>query len=199
MVKEITSLKPEFKKLERDEPWTKHEKTSFPARQKMFIRGIQVTHGMKKQDAIDYFGRMNLRSKDDLKSLEKTVKKRLEKYASSDSGGKKTHVVFTTDDLKRERAKLKKQTIKSLPRKEKLSRKQLQKEKKEASKLPVKEWLNNKIVKATVSDKVYKRVLTASKKYPNASKFELQHGVNSAASIEYRKRHKIKENKKYLK
>lgn len=38
-------------------------------------------------------------------------------------------------------------------------------------------------------DKTYTRVLRAHLKYPFASLYELQHGVNSAASVKYRIRH----------
>ncbi len=40
-----------------------------------------------------------------------------------------------------------------------------------------------------MGDKTYGRVLAAFRKYPNASLYELQHGVNSAASQKYRERH----------
>jgi hypothetical protein len=38
-------------------------------------------------------------------------------------------------------------------------------------------------------DKTYNRVLKASREYPDASLYELQHGVNSKASQKYRTRH----------
>lgn len=38
-------------------------------------------------------------------------------------------------------------------------------------------------------DKTYNRVLRASREYPDASLYELQHGVNSKASQKYRTRH----------
>jgi hypothetical protein len=50
---------------------------------------------------------------------------------------------------------------------------------------------NIQIIKQqTQGHKTQKRVIRASIKYPNASKYELQHGVNSVASQKYRERHK---------
>lgn len=179
----IQSLKPQYEKLEKKEPWTKHELTTMPARQRNFIRGIQITHNMEKQQAIDYFARSNLTSKERFKELEKTVKKRLEKYAASDSGGKHVHPIFTTNDLKKEQGILKKRVEKN----DKTIK--LKKKKQEVSKLPVDKWLKNAAVKKSVNEKQYQRVLRGHKLHPYASKFELQHGINSKASEKYRKRH----------
>lgn len=44
----------------------------------------------------------------------------------------------------------------------------------------------------TRGHKTQKRVISAAIKYPYASKYELQHGVGSVASKEYRARHKGK-------
>jgi ABC-type Fe3+/spermidine/putrescine transport system ATPase subunit len=181
--KPIRSLKPEYAKLEKKEPWSHHELTSFPARQRNFIRGIQITHNMEKQQAIDYFARSNLTSKERFKELEKTVKTRLEKYAASDSGGKHVHPIFTTNDLKKEQGILKKRVEKN----DKTIK--LKKKKQEVSKLPVDKWIKNDIVKKNVNEKQYQRVLKGHKLHPYASKFELQHGINSKASEKYRKMH----------
>ena len=181
--KPIQSLKPQYEKLEKKEPWTKHELTSFPARQRNFIRGIQITHNMEKQQAIDYFARSNLTSKERFKELEKTVKKRLEKYAASDSGGKHVHPIFTTNDLKKEQVLLKK-------REQKQNKEaQIKKKKQEVSKLPVDKWLKSVTVKKNVQEKQYQRVKRGHELHPYASKFELQHGINSIASEKYRKLH----------
>ena len=181
--KPIQSLKPQYEKLEKKEPWTQHEKTSFPARQRNFIRGIQITHNMSKQDAIDYFARSNLTSKERFKELEKTVKKRLEKYASSDSGGKHVHPIFTTNDLKKEQGLLKK-------REQKQNKEvQIKKKRQEVSKLPVEKWLKSTVIKKNVNEKTYKRILNGHKLHPYATKYELTHGINSKASEKYRKSH----------
>jgi hypothetical protein len=179
----IRSLKPEYAKLEKKDPWSHHELASFPARQRNFIRGIQITHKMEKQQAIDYFARANLTSKERFKELEKTVKTRLEKYAASDSGGKHVHPIFTTNDLKRERGILKKRVEKN----DKTIK--LKKKKQELSKLPVDKWLKSKIIQKTVSEKAYNRIKRGRELHPYASKFELQHGINSKASEKYRKTH----------
>jgi ABC-type Fe3+/spermidine/putrescine transport system ATPase subunit len=179
----VQSLKPQYEKLEKKEPWTKHELTTMPDRQRNFIRGIQLTHNMEKQQAIDYFARSNLTSKERFKELEKTVKKRLEKYAASDSGGKHVHPIFTTNDLKKEQGILKKRVEKN----DKTIK--LKKKKQEASKLPVDKWLKNATIKKNVNEKQYQRVLKGHKLHPYASKFELQHGINSKASEKYRKIH----------
>lgn len=181
--KPIQSLKPQYEKLEKKEPWSHHELTSFPARQRNFIRGIQITHNMEKQQAIDYFARANLTAKERFKELEKTVKTRLEKYAASDSGGKHVHPIFTTNDLKKEQGILKKRVEKN----DKTIK--LKKKKQEASKLPVDKWLKSVTVKKNVNEKQYQRVLKGHKLHPYASKFELQHGINSKASEKYRQKH----------
>lgn len=43
--------------------------------------------------------------------------------------------------------------------------------------------------KKQVSAKTETRIVRAAQKYPKASKYELQHGVNSAASMKYREKH----------
>ena len=162
-------------------------------RQKNFIRDIQITHGMPKNDAIAFFDRMRARSAKDFKILEKTVTRRLEKYASSDSGGKRVHVVFTTNDFKKEQKKLKERskkffTKKELEQKEKVKKKVIKRKVSDVGKLNVSKWLKNKLVKKTTSEKTISRVSSAHIKYPDASKYELQHGVNSIASQNYRER-----------
>jgi hypothetical protein len=180
----IQSLKPRYEDLEKNEPWTEHERTSFPARQKNFIRGIQITHGMSKQDAIDYFGRANLTSKERFKDLEKTVKTRLEKYASNDSGGKHVHPVFTTNDLKKEQGLLRNREKKELSEQEKVVKKK--KRKVVLKNLPVSKWLKTAEAKSL---KIYNRILNGHKLHPHASYYELRYGVNSIKSEAYRQKH----------
>jgi len=123
-----------------------------------------------KTTALDIYSKANLKSKDQLKLLGKLVRKKMETYYPKSKQG-------TTNDGINNRI---------LPKPDKSKGEKTTKNKE------VKEYLTNP---KTQKDKTYSRVLTASYKHPTASKYELQHGVNSLASKRYRANQQAKQHK----
>lgn len=162
----MATLKERYDELERNEPYTGWEKNLLP-RDQVFIRGIQVIYKVDKQKAISIYEKTNLQSKKSFKLLEKRVTKGLnEAYPEG-----KRHKVFTTKSGQHKKPKLK-------TRKEKRSQLTTKKSKK-GKKEKLRQY----------TPKTATRVVRAANKYPDASNYELRHGVNSKASQEYRIRH----------
>lgn len=161
-----SGLKAKYEELERNEPWQGRENNILP-RDKVFIRGIQVIYKVDKQKAIEIYEKHNLESKKSFTRLKKNVIKGIK-----DAYPK--HKVFTTKSGKHKPPKIKTKTQK----KRQLTTKKTKKGEKE------------KLRKYT--PKTASRVVHASNKYPDASNYELRHGVNSKASQNYRERHGMK-------
>lgn len=140
------------------QPFTKDEKASYQKRDMDFIRSIQVTKNLSKNEAKEEFMKyLQSEPKSKLK-LRNSIRKLQKQYTQYP----KTHVPEPVTG---------KQHIRPKP-----------KEKKGAK--TVKEAITK-----TKSAKVRQRLISASKKYPSASVFELRHGINSKASQEWRLRH----------
>lgn len=161
--KHAPSLKTVYKSLNRKEPFTSTEKNEFSIREQNLIRGIQLKDKKSKGQAIDKFRDYKLKGKTAVKRLSTSIRK-YNKTKYPKTGGKIEHDV---DEFEKPKPKTK---IKA------------------ENKTKVKKYLSNKNNKYK-NEKRYKRILNASKKYKNAGMFELDHGVNSKVSQEWRLRH----------
>lgn len=157
-----------IKSLNRKEPFSFDESVRYDDKEKALIRSIQLRDKVNKDKAVDKYESYKIRGEKQIKVISSSVRS----YIDS-----------------------------QYPKNGEIDRKVSDFEQKPKSKI-VKE--NKKQVKSFLSDKsnksknetTYTRIEKASKKYPNASLYELRHGVNSKASQEYRLRHGLKRNYK---
>jgi hypothetical protein len=163
MVSHQPSLKTVYKKLDRREPFTNIEQAQFSVKEQNLIRGIQLRNKENKNDAIQTYTNYQMKGKKSVKSLATSLRK-YNKSHYPKHGGRIEHDV-SEFEIKKPKSKVRKEN------------------KKEVSK-----FLSNK-KNLFKNEKVYKRIQSGSKKYPNASTQELRHGVNSKWSQEWRVKH----------
>lgn len=159
------------KALDEKEPFTDNEKVSYQERDLQFIRDIQLKKGISKTAAKKEFNKYLNSSDNSKKKL--SLRKEIRNMLQASSPPSHAPPIEITEQ-KHKRPKVKKPR-KKIVKKKGINKKQPQK---------IKEAIKN-----TKSPKVVKRLQSASKKYPNATPYELRHGVNSKASQEYRLRH----------
>jgi hypothetical protein len=163
------TIKTVYKKLDRAEPFTDSEKSSYSEKEQALIRGIQLRDKTDKNTAketyIEYLNRGQKATKSLSSSVRKYIKSKYPKH------GKVEHDV---SEFEKEKPKT-----------------QIRKENKQQ----VNKFVQNKDNKFK-NEVVYERVKSASEKYPNASLGELRHGVNSKWSQEYRVKHGLNRNYK---
>ena len=163
------SLKTVYKTLNRKEPFTPKEKKEFSVKERNLIRGLQLRDKQDKKQAIESFKEYKSKSKKGVKSIASSIRKYLKtKYPKQ--GG-----------IPHEVTEFEKPKSKTKIRQE--------------NKKQVLKYTANKQNKYQ-NEKRYTRVKNASLKYPNAGMFELEHGVNSKASQEWRIRHGLDRNYK---
>jgi len=159
-------LKDLHESLNNLEPFSAQEDRQLDNRDKAFIRDIQIVNRVNKNEALKIFANNKNQSPAALKRLGKTIRTKLKKYLSeSPPKGDTTNFdnkKFTT------------------PKKQ-----QGTKHHKGSVNTDVKKYLTNPTHQ---KDKTYSRVLRQSYLHPKADLYELQHGVNSRASQEYRAR-----------
>jgi hypothetical protein len=158
------SIKTVFTKLERDSPFTDNEKAIYSIKEQNLIRGIQLRDKEDKNQAIQTYHNYEIEGKRAIKGLNSSIRKYI-KSQYPKIGGQQAHEVSEFEKN---------------PPKRKI---------KLENKRNVDKYLTNKD-NYFRNEKTYNRIKKAQEKYPDASLFELSHGViNSKASQEYRVKH----------
>ena len=137
-------------------------------RDKNFIKGIMKKKNMNERDATSYF---NDEYKNNSRGLQSKIKTEIISFIKGDGKTGTPEKTLIAGIMKKNKVKEFK-----YPKPRPMSSKQ------------IKQSRNLKEVIKTRRTKTYSRIEKAMKKYPNASKFELQHGVNSVESEKYRER-----------
>lgn len=141
-----------------------------------FIKGIQKSEKLNKKDAIKLFNQKKKGKPSDFKRFQRKVKKSAFTYGQIDVSPSGE----VTQKKVRKLREHKKPTVKT--QKPKTSLSQWRKQQKKA--------LNDYLQSVKYRDTpTYQKVKSGHKIYPDASKYELSHGINSKASREYRIKH----------
>lgn len=171
------TLKDAINRLDKNDPFTEQEKRGLGKRNMAFIRDLQLSRGLTKDEAKNLYAQKNLESKEALKALANEARKAVEyRYQKADvfkipaTSTFDTTILLTTE----------------------------QREKQNEEKL--KEWLKEEKKKLAFffASEKYKRTVTYSKvksghkKYPDATLFELRKGVHSKAAQKFRQNHGLK-------
>lgn len=160
------------------EPFTSREKRGLGKRNMAFIRDLQISRRISKKEAIELYANTNLKSKEHLEKLENEVQQKIKDYYS-----KKKQFNIPTD------GEAPKKVTKEKTKREKAQEKKI-KEWKKAQKKELSLYFNSLKYRNTPT---YERIKAAHKQYPDATKYELVHGVNSKASQKYRLEHGLKQ------
>jgi pyruvate/2-oxoacid:ferredoxin oxidoreductase alpha subunit len=168
------TVKDAHKRLDKIDPFTEQEKRGLGKRNMAFIRDLQISRQLTKDEAKDLYAQKNLESKEALKALANEARKAVEyRYQKADvfkvpvTSKFDTTIILTTEQ------------------REKMNEEKLLKWKKEEKKKLTLFFASEKF-KRTVT---YSKVKSGHKKYPDATLFELRKGVNSKASQKFRENH----------
>lgn len=155
-------LKAEHERLGREQPFTKKESKQFDKKDQSMIRNIQILNKFTKKQAIDTLKGYKATPKQTLKNLAKEHRARLKKYSSPQKPEVEGRI---------------KPHGKALPKRTgdvlRTNRRETQ------------NYLNTPSKRNTVN---YAKIEKGSKKYIDASPYELRYGVNSKKSQDYRER-----------
>lgn len=157
-----TQIKARHKELGQSEPFTAKESQQFNKKDQSMIRNIQILNNMDKKSAIKLIKQYKTTPKKALKQMAKDYRKILEK-------GYPTTTPEIRGEIPQHGKKQSKRTGDTLRHNRQSTQKYLKtpKNRNQAS---------------------YKRIEKASKKYIDASPYELRNGVNSPKSQNYRER-----------
>jgi len=160
--------------LDKEDPFTQREKKGLGKRNMAFIRNLQISRRLTKQEAIDLYAKKNLESKEALKQLAVQARKDVENRYPR-------HAVFQVATT----SKFEKPVVKTAKTRKQTAKQKLNAWKKE-EKEKMKEYFSSEKYKRQSS---YERIKTAHKMYPDASLYELRKGVNSIQAQKYRLNH----------
>ena len=164
------SLSTVYKKLDRDDPFTALERESYSNKEQALIRGIQLKDKLTKDDAKEKYITYLNKSDKAVKGLSSAVRKYLkEQYPKVGH-----QVEHNFDEFER------------VPPKNKIKKENRQ---------TVESFLVDK-KNYTKNPTTYMRIERGHKKYKNASRGELRHGVNSQWSQDWRLTHGLQRNYK---
>lgn len=164
------SLSTVYKKLDRDDPFTDSERNSYSNKEQALIRGIQLKDNLSKDNAKEKYITYLNKSDKAVKSLSSGVRK----YLKAQYPKVGHQVEHNVDEFER------------VPPKNKI---------KKENRDSVNTFLSNK-KNYTKNPTTYTRIEKGHKRYPNASKGELRHGVNSQWSQDWRLTHGLQRNYK---
>lgn len=151
------------RRLDEKEPWSDDELESYSNQDRAFIRNLQLKDKSNKTQAKKKFIRYAQKSKTAFKKLGRDTRKFIKEHYPK-------HDVFKTTKKEFKRPQVK----------------ESKKQKKQISNVQA----VNEYIKSGKKDKTYSRITKTAKKYPDASLYELRHGINSKASKEYRRKHR---------
>lgn len=176
--KRSLALQNKHKQLDISEPFTPREQKGLGKRNMAFIRDLQISRRISKKEAIELYGSSNLKSKKHLQRLERETQKKIKDYYSqkhqyqvSGEGEFEKPIQKTRTKREKEQEKKIKQWVKK-------------------QKTETKHWFASEKNKRLPR---YNAIKNQYKQYPDASMYELRHGVNSVASQRYRMKHGLEQ------
>jgi hypothetical protein len=172
--KRSKALKEKYEQLDFEQPFTQRERKGLGKSNMAFIRGIQISRRISKDEAIALYETSNLKGKKVLKNLMEETKGKLTAYYSQ------KHKFQEVSDKDFE-APVRNAQKRRLAQDEKIFKAWLRKEKKEL-----------RFYLASVKNRnstAYERIKRGHKTYPDATKYELYNGINSHKSKLYRLKH----------
>lgn len=165
-------LKEAHSRLSEREPFTPKEQEEYNKKDQSMIRNIQILNGIDKDRALQTFKRYKSTGKKEFQRLTRATRRKAQKI----SGGAKNKP--SVEGRIHKKPAVKKDAKRKKPSQRTKAVEQHEKTKRSA-------YLKDEAKK---SNKNYPRVEKASKKYIDASKPELEHGVNSEWSKNYREK-----------
>jgi hypothetical protein len=165
-------LKKQHQLLNEKEPFTEKEKIQYDKKDMSMIRNIQILNKINKKEALKVIKVYKSTTKKTLARLAKTYRERLEKYSSPQKPDSKGEII--APKIVKEKPLKKSSEIFKINRGD------------------VKQYLDRSSSRDQTG---YTRIAIAHKKYIDASRGELRHGVNSKWSQNYRVKHGL--DKKY--
>lgn len=175
----MPSIKEVHAKLDQEQPFTEREIKGLGKRNLAFIRNIQISRRMSKEQAIEFYAKTNLESKEKLKHLANEVRKDVENRYPK-------HAVFQVVTT----TKFEKPVVKTAKARKKSTKQRMDTWKK-SEKEKMRNFLTSEKFKRTVT---YEKIKAGHKKYPDATLFELRKGIHSKASQKYRVNHGLQPN-----
>lgn len=177
--KRSRALKEKHEQLNFDQPFTQREAKGLGKQNMAFIRDIQISRKISKDEALELYAASNSKGKSALQKLMKDTKSKIKDHYNQ----KHKYKIATEGDFEApiQKAKLKREKLE-----EKEFKTWLKKEKKEI-----------RFYLASVKNRntpTYEKVKKGHKTYPDATKYELTHGINSKASQNYRIKHGLETN-----
>jgi len=163
-----------IKKLDKEQPFSRTESKGLGKRNMTFIRQLQISRKLSKEDAMKLYGDTNLKSKKAVKKLQLDTRKSIkERYPRHEQFKTPTSTEFKKPEVKTsaKREKKKRVTIKQWKKSESIK------------------WRNFLESKKYVGTPKYIALKNGHKQYPDASLYELRHGLNSKASKTFRVNH----------
>lgn len=172
-------LKEKHEQLDFEQPFTQREKKGLGKQNMAFIRDIQISRRISKDEAIELYSASNSKSKKTLEKLMKETKSKIKEHYSQ------KHKFRVAKEGEFE-APIQKAKAKREKEQQVETKKWLREQKKE-----INMYLSSVKYRDTPT---YKKVKAGHKIYPDATKYELTHGINSKASQTFRVKHGLEEN-----
>ena len=172
--KRSKALREKYEQLDFDQPFTQREKKGLGKSNMAFIRGIQVSRRISKDEAIALYATSNIKGKKSLKKLMTETKGTLTAYYTQKHKFKEVSDTDFEPPIKNAQKK-------RLAEDEKIFKAWLRKEKR-----------NLRFYLASVKNRnspSYGKIKRGHSTYPDATRYELHRGVNSKASKLYRLKH----------
>lgn len=167
------------KSTSSSEDFSKAEIKRFGNRNISFIKGIQRSEGLNKKEAISLFNQKKKGRKSDFKRFQRKIRKNAFNY------GEKS-VLPSGDYVEKSHKKPKTKGEPDIKVKSESKPKKTITQWRKEEKKKISDYLQS--VKFRNSP-TYEKVKSGHKIYPDASKYELVHGINSKASQEFRLKH----------
>lgn len=172
--KRSKALKEKHEQLNFEQPFTQREAKGLGKQNMAFIRDIQISRKISKAEALELYAASNSKGKNALGKLMKETKTKIKDHYNQ----KHKFKISTDKDFE-------------APVKNARKRREAKEEK------TFKAWLKNekkeiRFYLASVKNRntpTYEKVKKGHKTYPDATKFELTHGINSKASRDFRIKH----------
>jgi hypothetical protein len=172
--KRSKALKEKHEQLDFEQPFTQREKKGLGKQNMAFIRDIQISRRISKDEAIELYAASNSKGKKALNKLMKETKTKIKDHYNQ----KRQYKISTEKDFE---APIKNAQKRRKAKEEKIFKGWLRNEKKE-----LRMYLASVKYRGTPT---YNKVKSGHKKYPDATKYELTHGINSKASKNFRVKH----------
>lgn len=171
-------LKEKHEQLDFTQPFTAREKKGLGKQNMAFIRDIQISRKINKDEAIELYAVSNSKSKKTLEKLMKETKNKIKEHYSQKHKFRVAKEGEFEKPIQKAKAKREKQEQAE-------TKKWIREQKKE-----INMYLSSVKYRNTPT---YEKIKRGHKTYPDATKYELTHGINSKASKNYRVKHGLTE------